>query len=120
MHFLTGLILGIIFQCAHTISDTDFPLVDGHNKLEHDVATHQLLTTANFANSNRFFSWFAGGLNFQIEHHLFPNICHIHHRAISKIVKQTAIEFELPYHNTPTFRAALVGHAKFLNELGKK
>lgn len=119
MHFLAGLLLGVIFQCAHTISETDFPQVDESNKLQHDVATHQLLTTANFANNNRILSWFAGGLNFQIEHHLFPNVCHIHHPAISKIVQQTAKEFGLPYHNTPTFRAALVGHAKFLNELGK-
>ncbi len=119
MHFLAGLILGVIFQCAHVIPSTSYPTLNDDKELENDAATHQMLTTANFANNNRLLSWFVGGLNFQIEHHLFPNICHIHYKAIAKIVKQTAAEFNLPYHNTPSFREALAGHAKFLDELGK-
>jgi len=119
MHFVAGLILGTIFQCAHVISETAYPAVDENNTLENDVATHQMLTTANFANNNSLLSWYAGGLNFQIEHHLFPNICHVHHKDISKIVEKTAHEFGLPYNYTPTFGAALAGHAKFLHQLGK-
>jgi len=119
MHFTAGLILGIIFQCAHVVPSTEFPAMDSSNKLENDVATHQLITTANFANKNRILSWYVGGLNYQIEHHLFPNICHVHYRQISKIVKQTTEEFGLPYNSTPTFTGALVGHVKFLNKLGK-
>lgn len=119
MHFLTGLILGIIFQCAHITPTTSYPPINSDHELENDMSTHQMLTTANFANNNKLLSWFIGGLNFQIEHHLFPNICHIHHPAIATIVKETALEFGIPYHNTPSFRAALIGHAKFLNVLGK-
>lgn len=119
MHFVAGLILGTIFQCAHVIPDTTYPALDENHKLEHDTATHQMLTTANFANQNKVLSWYAGGLNFQIEHHLFPNICHVHHKDISKIVKQTAEEFGIPYHYTPKFKDALAGHARFLNQLGR-
>jgi linoleoyl-CoA desaturase len=78
-----------------------------------------MLTTANFANNNKLLSWYVGGLNFQIEHHLFPNICHVHYKDISKIVKQTAQEFGVPYHYTPKFTSALAGHARFLHELGR-
>lgn len=120
MHFVAGLILGVIFQCAHVIPTTSYPAMDENHQLENDVATHQMLTTANFANDNRLLSWYAGGLNFQIEHHLFPNICHIHHKDISKIVRQTAEEFGLPYQYTPSFVKAVGGHAKFLDTLGKK
>ena len=119
MHFLAGLILAIIFQCAHVVPSTEFPLPNDDNRIENDPAAHQLMTTANFANNNRTLSWFVGGLNYQIEHHLFPNICHVHHRDISKIVKETAGEFGLPYHSTPAFSIALADHVKFLNRLGR-
>ena len=82
------------------------------------MMTHQLLTTTNFAHKNRILSWFIGGLNFQIEHHLFPNICHVHYRALSKIVKETAQEFSLPYHEIKTFRGAILAHFKMLHLLG--
>ncbi len=119
MHFIAGLILGVIFQCAHVIPETVYPAINEEHKIEHDPATHQMLTTANFANNNKILSWYVGGLNFQIEHHLFPNICHVHHKEISKIVKQTAKEFGIPYHYTPKFKDALAGHARFLNQLGQ-
>lgn len=119
MHFVAGITLGTIFQCAHVIPETSYPSLDENNTLENDVATHQMLTTANFANNNKLLSWYAGGLNFQIEHHLFPNICHVHHKDISKIVRKTAEEFGIPYHYTSKFSSALAGHARFLNDLGK-
>jgi linoleoyl-CoA desaturase len=65
-------------------------------------------------------SWYVGGLNYQIEHHLFPNVCHVHYRKISRIVKQTAQEFGLPYKSEPTFLGALIGHARLLKELGRR
>ena len=71
--------------------------------VEKNWYVHQLETTANFSNSKSFFSWFIGGLNYQIEHHLFPNICHVHYHDISKIVKKTAQEYNLPYHASNTF-----------------
>jgi linoleoyl-CoA desaturase len=118
MHYIAGFILAIIFQPAHVIEGTEFPLPDENNSLENNWAVHQLLTTTNFGNNSRWFSWYVGGLNFQIEHHLFPNVCHVHYRKISGIVSETAKEFGLPYKSTRTFFQALVKHGKLLKELG--
>ena len=118
MHFIAGFILAIIFQPAHVVEGTEFPLPDDSNVLENNWAVHQLLTTSNFSNKSRWFSWYVGGLNFQIEHHLFPNICHVHYRSISGIVCRTAHEFGLPYKTFNTFLEALQGHARLLKRLG--
>lgn len=120
MHYIAGFMLAIIFQPAHVIDGTEFPLPDESNALENNWAVHQLLTTTNFGNKSRWFSWYVGGLNFQIEHHLFPNVCHVHYRKISHIVKETAQEFGLPYKSAKTFLGALRGHAKLLKQLGVK
>lgn len=120
MHYIAGFILAIIFQPAHVIDGTEFPLPDKNNSLENNWAIHQLLTTTNFGNESRWFSWYVGGLNFQIEHHLFPNVCHVHYRKIAGIVRDTAKEFNLPYKSSRTFAGALYGHAKLLKALGKK
>lgn len=118
MHFICGLFLALIFQPAHVIEETEFLDADETGSMENSWAIHQLRTTANFANGSRAFSWFVGGLNYQIEHHLFPNICHIHYRKISKIVRETAEEFGLPYHQHPTFYHAVKSHFRLLYQLG--
>lgn len=120
MHFIAGFILAIIFQPAHVVDGTSFPLPDTEGTMENSWAVHQLHTTTNFANNNRILSWYVGGLNYQIEHHLFPGVCHVHYRDLSNIVRETAAEFNLPYRSIPTFSGALYGHAKLLRELGKK
>lgn len=118
MHHALGLITAVVFQLAHVIPDTNFPQPDAEGNLENSWAIHQLLTTANFAPKNKIISWFVGGLNYQIEHHLFPNICHIHYSRIAKIVEKTAQEYGLPYVSYPSFRSALKVHAKMLWMLG--
>lgn len=118
MHYIAGFILAIIFQPAHVVEGTAYPLPDENRKMENNWAVHQLLTTSNFGNNSRWFSWYVGGLNFQIEHHLFPNICHVHYRKIAHLVKQTASEFGLPYRSTRTFFGALVSHMRILKQLG--
>lgn len=119
MQFIGGFMLGIIFQPAHVLPSTDFPLPDATGNIENDWAIHQLYTTANFAPRAKLFSWYVGGLNYQVEHHLFPNICHVHYPALSKIVKETALEYNLPYHSIDTFGSALVEHGKMLYQLGR-
>jgi len=119
MHFICGLILALIFQSAHILEETEFFNPDEQGRVENNWAIHQLKTTANFANTSSLFSWLIGGLNFQIEHHLFPNICHVHYKAISKIVKGTAQEYNLPYHQHTTFLNALKSHFVYLDQLGK-
>tara|TARA_B100000795_G_C22806147_1_gene444992 strand:+ start:3385 stop:4473 length:1089 start_codon:yes stop_codon:yes gene_type:complete len=118
-HMLSGLILAAIFQPAHVMEDLkfDLPSEDGH--MDVHPAVHQLETTSNYANGSTLLSWYAGGLNFQIEHHLFPNICHIHYKKIAPIVKATAKEFGIPYHEHKTFVRALWYHTKMLKALGR-
>lgn len=118
MQFLSGLILALVFQPAHVITETDFFKVDENGSVENNFAVHQMRTTSNFANSSRWFTWIVGGLNHQIEHHLFPNICHIHYHKIAPIVKQTAEEFGIPYHHHKSFGVALKSHFSLLNQLG--
>ena len=118
MHYIAGMILALIFQPAHVEESTEFFQPDDKGKLPSAWAVHQLFTTSNFAMRSRFFTWFIGGLNYQVEHHLFPNICHVHYRKLSKIVRKTALEFNLPYNSRPTFVHALYYHAKLLYQLG--
>ena len=119
MHFICGTILALIFQSAHILKETDFFVSGENGNMENNWAIHQLRTTANFANQAQVFSWLVGGLNFQIEHHLFPNICHVHYKDISKIVRHTTQEFGLPYHHHPTFFGAIRSHFQHLDELGR-
>jgi linoleoyl-CoA desaturase len=119
MHFVAGLILACIFQPAHVVPTSEFPLPDKNHTIDGDRDVYQLLTTSNFAPTNRILSWYVGGLNYQIEHHLFPTMSHVHHRAISPIVKKTAEEFGLPYNSEPTFFGALKNHAKMLYKFRK-
>ncbi len=118
MHFICGLILALIFQPAHVIEDTEFFVPDANGSVENNWAIHQLRTTTNFANKSTFFSWFVGGLNYQIEHHLFPHICHVHYKDLAPIVKATAEEYNVPYHQHETFYGAVKSHFTLLNQLG--
>jgi linoleoyl-CoA desaturase len=118
MQFLTGFILSIIFQPAHVVPTSNYSKPDESGNIDADWAVNQLFNTTNFAPKARLFSWYVGGLNYQVEHHLFPNICHIHYRKLSKIVRETAIEYDLPYNSFNTFRKALVEHGKMLYNLG--
>lgn len=119
LHYVAGFILAIIFQPAHVVTATDYPVQDENMKIDQNWAIHQLQTTMNFANRNKVLTWLIGGLNHQVEHHLFPNICHVHYGKLSKIVRETAEEFGVPYHSEKTFFGALVNHGKQLKQLGK-
>lgn len=120
MHYTAGMILSVVFQLAHIVPNTDMPLPDKDGNLEHTWAVHQLYTTSNFAPTNKFISWYTGGLNHQVEHHIFPHISHIHYGKIAKIVKETVLEYNLPYNEYKTFTKAITEHFNQLKTLGKK
>jgi linoleoyl-CoA desaturase len=119
MHVITGLWIALIFQPAHVMPNSEYPIPDNVGNMENNWAVHQLFTTTNFSPKSKLFFWYVGGLNYQIEHHLFPNICHVHYKKISKIVKETAQEYGLPYNLEPTFGSAIASHAKMLKTLGQ-
>lgn len=116
-----GLTLSLVFQLAHVVENTEFEHIplDETKHVETAWAEHQIKTTANFAMGNKIINWYVGGLNFQIEHHLFPRISHVHYPAISKIVQDKCAEFGLPYNNYKTFSGALASHFRVMKALGK-
>lgn len=120
MHYTAGLILSLVFQLAHVVEDTTMPLPDETGTMKNTWAIHQLFTTVNFSTKNKIVNWFTGGLNHQVEHHIFPNISHVHYQQISQIVKKTAREFNLPYNEYKTTRKAIIAHFKHLKQMGMK
>ena len=119
MHFFSGLILTTVFQLAHTVENTTHPMPNKDGIIENDWAIHQLNTTVDFAPDNKLLSWYIGGLNFQVEHHLFQKISHVHYPAIAKIVKQTAKEFGIPHLENKTLFSAINSHVSYVKQLGK-
>lgn len=120
LHYIAGVILTIVFQLAHVVEKVEMPLPSNLGNMKNSWAIHQLFTTSNFSTNNKILNWFSGGLNFQVEHHLFPKISHIHYKKISKIVKKTALEFNLPYNEYRTTRDAIKSHFNFLKLMGTK
>jgi len=119
LSMFAGFVLSIVFQLAHTVEHTSFPEpIEGTKDIENEWAIHQLETTANFATKNKLISWLVGGLNFQIEHHLFPRISHVHYPQISKIIKETCEEFNVKYIEFKRMRQAVVSHALHLKRMG--
>ncbi len=119
MHFVAGIILTVVFQLAHTVEGTSHPRPNASGNIENDWAIHQINTTVNFSRKSKWISWYVGGLNFQVEHHLFPQICHVHYPDIAPIVKQTAEEFGITYMENETFGQAVKSHIATLQRFGK-
>jgi linoleoyl-CoA desaturase len=113
-----GLTLATTFQLAHCVGDAAFHDARAGVSVR-DWATHQVTTTVDFARGNRLLGWYVGGLNFQIEHHLFPKVCHVHYRALSRIVEKTCAVHGVRYAAQPTLRAAVVSNVRWLRELGR-
>ena len=122
LHAIMGLTLSLVFQLAHVVENTEFETValDETKHIESAWAEHELKTTSNFAMDSQVISWFVGGLNYQIEHHLFPKVSHVHYPAISKIVMEKCIEYNLPYNKYDTMSEALVSHFRVMKILGIK
>lgn len=118
LSLFAGFVLSIVFQLAHTVEETAFPTPANENNIENEWAIHQVQTTANFATKNKLISWLVGGLNFQIEHHLFPKISHVHYPEISKIIKKTCEEFDVKYIEYKRMRDAVISHTLHLKKMG--
>ena len=120
MHFTAGIIMSTIFQMAHVVEGAEQPLPDARGVIQMEWTVHQLHTTSDFAPNNALLNWYAGGLNYQIEHHLFQHISHIHFQKVAPIVRELAIEYGIPYNVKPSFSKALKSHTQRLKELGKQ
>ncbi len=119
LHFTAGFGLSAIFQLAHVMESSEFPTPSDDRKMDNSWAVHQLLNTCNFSRKSRIMNWFIGGLNYQIEHHLFPHISHVHYSRIAVIVKATAESYGIPYVEYPNFLVALREHGRMLKKMGQ-
>ena len=119
--FAVGLILAVVFQVAHCYEGAEFAVADAETQQVGKAwAVHQLETTANFAPDSALVNWYVGGLNFQIEHHLFPKICHVHYPRLAGIVREVCDEFDVRYTCYPTFLSAVASHGRHLRRLGNE
>ena len=117
---VAGFVLSLVFQLAHTVEHTAFPVANAETgKMEDEWAIHQLKTTANFATKNKLVTWLVGGLNFQIEHHLFPKISHVHYPALRNIIKKICEEHGVQYIEFSNMRFAIASHVAFLRQMGR-
>ncbi len=118
--FVVGLVLSVVFQLAHCVPQAAFPdAAGGAGRLEGSWAVHQAETTVDFARGSRLLSWLLGGLNFQIEHHLCPRVCHVHYPALSKVVERVCREFGVRYAAHGSFCAGLAAHYRWLRQMGQ-
>jgi linoleoyl-CoA desaturase len=116
---VAGVVVSVVFQLAHCVEEAEFPLPrEVSGTIKNGWAIHQAETTVDFARCSRVESWLLGGLNFQIEHHLFPRVCHVNYPAISKVVEQTCREFGVKYREHVSFRAGLGSHFRWLRRMG--
>jgi linoleoyl-CoA desaturase len=117
---VAGVLLALVFQMAHVVEEADFPLPNETGRqMDTPWAIHQLETTVDFARDNRVLSWLIGGLNFQIEHHLFPRISHVHYPVVARVVEATCREFGMTYRTHRSFAAGIASHYRWLRQLGR-
>ncbi|MGH7310105.1 MAG: fatty acid desaturase family protein, partial [Candidatus Rokuibacteriota bacterium] len=116
---VAGFVLSVVFQAAHCVEEAAFPPVQGRSpRVASAWAVHQAETTVNFARRSRVAAWLLGGLNFQIEHHLFPRISHTHYPAISRLVEEVCRDFGVKYAEHRSLGAALASHFRWLRRMG--
>ena len=116
--FVLGVVLSTVFQLAHVVPEASFHRAEGAT-MPTGWAEHQVRATVDFARSSRLLGWYVGGLNFQIEHHLFPSVCHVHYPGLAAVVEQACRDHGVPYRSRPTLGDAIRAHYRFLRALGR-
>ena len=111
---ITSLVIENIFIVNHIQ-----PSLHSHNSEIH-WSINQIKTSCNWSSNSRFFNWFTGGLNNQIEHHLFPTMNPYLYTRISPIVKNTCKKHHIPYNDFPTFWDAWISMIKFIHRLSNE
>jgi linoleoyl-CoA desaturase len=115
---VAGIVMSVVFQLAHCVEEAEFPQPPASGRIDNPWAIHQVETTVDFARRSRVLSWLLGGLNFQIEHHLFPHVSHVNYPAISKLVKETCREWGVRYAEHRSFWTGIVSHFRWLRRMG--
>jgi linoleoyl-CoA desaturase len=116
--YTLGVTLATVFQSAHCVEGVEFPIPPADGAVDQEWAAHQLETTVDFGRDNPVATWFFGGLSFQIEHHLFPKICHLNYPALSYIVDEVAAKHNIRVRRRPTVREGIAAHYRHVRGLG--
>jgi linoleoyl-CoA desaturase len=114
-----GIVISVVFQLAHCVEEVEFAGIDPNSSTMGPWADHQLATTVDFSRSNPLLSWLLGGLNFQVEHHLFPRICHVHYPQLSIIIEQTCWDCGVPFRSHQSFLSGIASHYRWLRRMGE-
>lgn len=115
---VTGVTLGLTFQLAHAVEGAAFYARPDDRTLPEPFVEHQLATTVDFARGNRLLTWYVGGLNHQVEHHLFPKVGHRHYPAIAAIVREVCARHGIAPLDQPTLWSAFLAHIRFMRRMG--
>ncbi len=114
-----GVVLSVVFQLAHAVPEATFHSASGGQRMPTGWAEHQVRATVDFAPSSRLLGWYVGGLNFQVEHHLFPDVCHTHYPALARVVEATCLAHQIPYRSEPSLPRAIAAHYRYLRAVGR-
>jgi len=118
--FILAATLAVVFQLAHCLEEAEFSSVDAMGDAGRtEWARHQVETTVDFAPGSRLLAWYLGGLNFQVEHHLFSRVCHIHYPSLSKVVSAACADHGIRYRSHPTVWGAMASHTRWLRRMGQ-
>jgi linoleoyl-CoA desaturase len=112
-------VLSVVFQLAHAVPEATFRAAAGGQRMPTGWAEHQVRATVDFAPRSRLLGWYVGGLNFQVEHHLFPDVCHTHYPALARVVEATCLAHQIPYRAAPSLRGAIAAHYRHLRAVGR-
>lgn len=116
---VTSLIMAVTFQLAHCVEEADFASAEQLRAEKRVWAVHEVETTVDFCPRNPVLTWVLGGLNFQIEHHLFPRVPHTHYARIAEIVRRNAAAYGVRYTAQPSLGFALRSHFRHLRTMGR-
>ncbi len=118
---ITGVILGVVFQLAHAVTEAAF--CEAADRPEGGWHEWQVRTSVDFCHgggvADRLLTWYIGGLNYQTEHHLFPRLPHTVYPVIAPVVAEACAAHSIPYHVQPSLRLALRSHYRHVRELGR-
>lgn len=117
MHIVLGLAVALVFAPTHILGCNSFP--ESRNEYQ-DYISHIFATTSDYATESKLVTWLTGGLNHHIVHHICPHVCHVHYPQLTKIVKETAGQYQVPYKEQPTLMAALRQHFSWLKQLASE
>ena len=111
-----GIVLAATFAVSHNVAEAKVPEETDGAAAERDWGRQQVLTSADWGGVVG--NFFTGGLNLQVEHHLFPAICFVHYPAIARIVADECRRRDVPYFIYPTLPSILKRFVAFMAAMG--